>query len=137
MLFREFKNLNVFSDSNADYNQLNTIISGNEKLIGDLLIKCKLQQHNKHIINSSFVGIGDGRVIDHVYSKIDKKPYKIKNGGHLGNYIYHSAFVTTIKESANVITSTIFDKEFQKSFELSETNTGRPRIMYRVLASFF
>ena len=61
-LFKQFKNLNVFSDSNADFNQLYTINSGNEKLIRQLLKQCDLQQLNKTIANT-FVGSLEPRVI--------------------------------------------------------------------------
>ena len=95
-------------------------------MIKELIDECKLQQHNKTVANT-FVGSLEPRVIDHIYSKNNKKPHVIEDGGHLGNYNYHSALVTTIKESANMKTRTISDKEYQKSFELNKTNKFEKR----------
>ena len=49
-------------------------------------------------------------------------PYKIEDGGHLGNYNYHSALITTIKENEKLITNTSYDDESKKSFESNKTN---------------
>ena len=102
-LFNAFKNLTIFSDSNADNNNL-SLKYGNEKLIQDLLNQCHLQQHNKYIVNNSSQFAG--RVIDHVYSHKNKDPYKIENGGHIGKYNYHSALITTLKEKKTLFWAT-------------------------------
>jgi hypothetical protein len=111
---KDYQEIYIFSDTNADYNNLeNTLQHSNEFKIEKFIKKNKLFQHNKEFSNTSING--SEQIIDHVISRRNNS--SVEYGGHLGEKNYHPALMTTNEYGKDVNSELCNENPIQDSIQ--------------------